>query len=40
MTFRFIHAAEVRAYERDGWTCSPMVGHHGAAGYWLASRGI
>lgn len=34
----YIHAAEVPAYERKGWTCSPMTHHHGAAGYWLAVK--
>lgn len=38
MTFRYIHAAEVAAYERDGWACSRMSHHHGASGYWLAVR--
>lgn len=38
MTFRYIHAAQVPAYERKGWTCSALSHHHGASGYWLASR--
>lgn len=38
MVFRFIHAAQVADYRRDGWTCEPMTHHHGAGGYWLASR--
>ncbi len=38
MTFRYIHAAEVPAYERDGWQCSMLSHHHGASGYWLASK--
>jgi len=38
MTFEYIHAAQVRAYERAGWTCSLMLGHHGAENRWLAVR--
>lgn len=38
MTFRYIHTRQVRAYERKGWACSLMTGHHGAEGRWLAVR--
>jgi hypothetical protein len=38
MTFQFIHAAQVAKFTRDGWACSPLSHHHGASGYWLASR--
>jgi len=38
MTFEYIHATQVRAYERAGWTCSLMLGHHGTEGRWLAVR--
>jgi len=37
-TFRYINAAEVEAYRRKGWTCSPMLGHHGCEGRWLAVK--
>ena len=38
MTFLYIHARQVASYRRKGWACSLMIGHHGAAGYWLAVR--
>lgn len=38
MTFRYIHATEVRAYERKGWVCSRMAGHHGQENRWLAVK--
>lgn len=38
MTFKYIHATQVRAYERKGWACSMLSHHHGAGGYWLAVR--
>lgn len=38
MTFRYIHALQVETYTRKGWACSPMAGHHGASGYWLAVK--
>lgn len=38
MTFRYINASQVRAYTAKGWTCSLMLGHHGAEGRWLAVR--
>lgn len=34
----YIHALEVKLYTQKGWTCSPMAGHHGAEGYWLAVK--
>jgi hypothetical protein len=40
VTFRYIHAKQVHAYERMGWTCSIMSAHHGAAGYWLAVKSL
>ena len=36
--FRYVHAAEVAEFTRKGWTCSALSHHHGASGYWLASR--
>jgi len=38
MTFRYINVQQVAAYIRKGWACTPMAGHHGAEGRWLAVR--
>lgn len=38
MIFRFIHASQVKTYQRKGWTCSLMAGHHGYEGRWLAVK--
>jgi hypothetical protein len=35
---RYINAAQVPWYEARGWTCSPMIGHHGSEGRWLAVK--
>ena len=33
-----ITADQVDEYRAKGWTVEPFTHHHGAAGYWLATR--
>lgn len=36
----YITAEQVKTHCAAGWTVEPLTHHHGAAGYWLATRGI
>lgn len=34
----YLTADQVEAHRAAGWTVEPFTHHHGAAGYWLATR--
>lgn len=34
----YLTADQVDAHRAAGWTVEPFTHHHGAAGYWLATR--
>lgn len=36
----YITTDQVDEYRAAGWTVEPVIGHHGKAGYWAATREV